>query len=87
MFKNGFVPAATLLGLILGPIAEKGFRDLAVVSHGNPVMFVLTRPLSLAILVLIGLSIYYALRPRSWEETDPQMQEVLNEEEQKNEKT
>jgi len=50
-------------------------------------MFVLTRPLSLAILVLIGLSIYYALRPRSWEETDPQMQEVLNEEEQKNEKT
>ena len=58
-----------------------------MVSHGNPVAFVLTRPLSLAILVLIGLSIYYALRPKSWEKIDPQMQKILDEEEQQNEKT
>jgi len=86
MFKHGFVPAATLLGIILGPIAEKGFRDLSVVSHGSPITFVLSRPLNLVILALIGLSIYYALKPKSWEETETE-QTILHEEDPNNEET
>lgn len=48
MYKYRFSPAGLLLGLILGPIAENGLRDLMVVSHCNPIAFTLGRPISLA---------------------------------------
>jgi putative tricarboxylic transport membrane protein len=68
MIKTNFSPAGVLLGLILGPIAENGLRDLLIVSHGSPVSFVLTRPISVALLVGIGLALYFSLRPKPWEE-------------------
>lgn len=67
MNKHRFSPAGTLLGLILGPIAEAGFRDTIIVSHGSPVSFVLTRPISVGLLVGIGLALYFSLRPKPWE--------------------
>jgi len=67
MMKHRFSPAGTLLGLILGPIAENGLRDTLIVAPGNPILFVLSRPLSVTILVLIGLALYFSLRPRPWE--------------------
>jgi len=38
MNKYNYVPAGLLLGILLGPIAEDGLRDLLVVSYGDPVM-------------------------------------------------
>jgi putative tricarboxylic transport membrane protein len=70
MMKTNFSTAGVLLGLILGPIAENGLRDLLIVSHGSPVTFVLTRPISVALLVGIGLALYFSLRPKPWEEPE-----------------
>jgi putative tricarboxylic transport membrane protein len=68
MIKTNFSSAGVLLGLILGPIAENGIRDLLIVFHGSPVSFVLTRPISIAPLVGIGLALYFSLRTKPWEE-------------------
>lgn len=68
MQRHNFSPAGVLLGLVLGPTAENGLRDLLVVSHGNPVLFTLQRPIALAILATIALVLFYSTRQRKWEE-------------------
>ncbi len=68
MSKHRFSPAGTLLGLILGPIAENGLRDLLVVAPGNPIVFMFTRPISLTIIVLIVLALLFSTRSKPWEE-------------------
>ena len=68
MVKHRFSPAGTLLGLILGPIAESGLRDVLIVAPGNPIVFMLTRPISIGILVLIVLALWFSMRPKAWEE-------------------
>ena len=70
MTIHRFSTAGVLLGLILGPIAENGFRDLMVVSHGSPILFTLQRPISLALLSLIGLVLYYSARQTVREHQD-----------------
>lgn len=75
MNKHRFSPAGTLLGIILGPICENGFRDMIIVSHGSPISFVLTRPISVGLLVGIVLALYFSLRPKPWQkelEKEPQ---------------
>jgi putative tricarboxylic transport membrane protein len=52
--KLGCEPAPLLLGFILGPMMEENFRRAMLMSRGNPFVF-LTRPLSLAFLVLAVL--------------------------------
>jgi len=66
MTKHNFSPAGVLLGLILGPIAEDGLRDMLIVSHGSPFMFVLTRPISIGILICIVLALYFSVRRKPW---------------------
>ena len=66
--KLDFVPAGILLGIILGPIAESGLRDMLIVSHGSPISFVLARPISVALLICIVLAVYFSLRPKPWQE-------------------
>lgn len=61
-----FSPAAILLGLILGPIAENGFRDMMVVSRDNPIPYMLMRPQSVVILILIALALYFGSAPKTW---------------------
>ncbi|MBF0277160.1 MAG: tripartite tricarboxylate transporter permease [SAR324 cluster bacterium] len=69
--KLRFVSAGILLGIILGPIAENGLRDLLIVSNGSPVMFVLTRPISIALLVCIALALYFSYKPKSSSNSKP----------------
>jgi putative tricarboxylic transport membrane protein len=70
MVKHNYSPAGVLLGVILGPIAEDGLRDMLVVSYGSPITFMLTRPISLTILVLIAMAVFFSLRPKPWEEEE-----------------
>jgi len=44
-------PAPLLLGFVLGPMLEEHLRRAMIISRGDPTAFV-TRPLSLALLVL-----------------------------------
>lgn len=46
-----------LLGVILGPIAERGFRRALMISHGNWTVF-LTRPICLIMIILSIFSLY-----------------------------
>lgn len=50
-----------LLGAILGPIAERGFRRALLISHGNWSIF-LTRPICMVMIILSIFSIYTGLR-------------------------
>lgn len=50
-----------LLGFILGPIAEKGFRRALLISHGDWTVF-FTRPICLIIIALTLFSLYMGLR-------------------------
>lgn len=70
MVKHNYSPAGVLLGLILGPIAENGLRDTLVVSYGSPISFMLTRPISIGILVLIAAALFFSFRPKPWEEEE-----------------
>ena len=66
--KYRFSPAGILLGLILGPIAEDGFRDMMVVSFSNPIPFIFGRPIAIIILAMIVFALYFAFKPKAWEQ-------------------
>ena len=65
MRKTNFVPAAMLLGIILGPIAEDGFRSSLTLADGFVLFFMLERPISLAIICLI-LAVAVFVARREW---------------------
>ncbi len=52
MKRNGFSPAAAVLALVLGPMAENTLRQSLLSSHGSLDVFV-TRPVSLTLFILI----------------------------------
>jgi len=56
-----FPMPAILLGVILGPIAEKGFRRAMLISHNDWTIF-FTRPICLIILLLCIFSLYVSLK-------------------------
>ncbi|MDH3739188.1 MAG: hypothetical protein OER92_08330, partial [Alphaproteobacteria bacterium] len=66
MNKYNFSPAGVLLGLILGPIAEDGLRDLLIVSDNSPLSFIFTRPIAVVILLCIVLALYFSFKPQPW---------------------
>lgn len=72
MIKYQYSPAGVLLGIILGPIAETGLRDLMTVSNGSPFSFIFNTEdpkwISITIIFLILVAMYYALKPKPWEE-------------------
>lgn len=57
MRKIGMSPAPMILGLILGPFAEKGFRQALTLSHGNLLPYLLKSPISLILIALTVLSV------------------------------
>ncbi|MFZ5633531.1 MAG: tripartite tricarboxylate transporter permease [Bacillota bacterium] len=57
MRNNSYHPAALVLGLILGPMAEKGFRQSLVLSNGNMVEYFFNRPISVILIILIVLTL------------------------------
>ena len=65
--KYNFTPAGILLGIILGPIAEQGFRNTLVLTDGDFIPYLATRPVSIIIIVMIAGALYFALRPKKWE--------------------
>ena len=65
-----FSTAAMLLGLILGPIAENGFRDLMVVSHDQPLLYIAQRPIAIGVLAILMLVLFYAVKPKKWEDLE-----------------
>jgi putative tricarboxylic transport membrane protein len=56
MRKFDFPTAPVIIGMILGPMAEREFRNAMVISDGNPMIF-LTKPLSATLLALAVLAI------------------------------
>ena len=55
MEKHNFSTAGVLLGLILGPIAEDGLRNLLTISDDAPISFMMGRPVSLIIIASIAI--------------------------------
>lgn len=54
--RYDFPLAPVCLALILGPIAENSLRQSMIMSNGDPTIF-FTRPISLILLILAGLSV------------------------------
>jgi len=57
MRKSGFHPAPMILGLILGPIAETGFRQSVTLANGPVAAYILSSPISLVLAALTLLSV------------------------------
>jgi putative tricarboxylic transport membrane protein len=57
MRKTGFHPAPVVLALILGPMAENGFRQSIILSQGDMLGYYLTRPISVILIILTILSV------------------------------
>jgi putative tricarboxylic transport membrane protein len=57
MRKFGFPPAATVLGFILGPIAELGLRQSLVLGEGRLLAYFFGRPISVVLMALIIISL------------------------------
>ena len=64
MEKYGFSPAGVLLGLVLGPIAEDGMRNLLIISDDQPLTFIMGRPVSIVILLCIIGIIAFSFKKR-----------------------
>lgn len=50
-----------LLGVILGPIAERGFRRALLISHGDWTIF-FSRPICIIMIILSVFSVYTGFR-------------------------
>ncbi|MGL5819820.1 MAG: tripartite tricarboxylate transporter permease [Phycicoccus sp.] len=62
LIRVGCEPAPLLLGFVLGPLLEENLRRSLILSQGDPGIFV-TRPLSLALLVLAAAAVVLAVLP------------------------
>jgi putative tricarboxylic transport membrane protein len=69
MQKTNFSTAGLLLGLILGPIAEDGMRDLLIVSNNSPASYILTRPIAMVLVLSIVFVIYISFKPQPWQKS------------------
>src|ERR687892_418354 len=62
LVKLGGEPAPLLLGFVLGPLLEQHMRRALIISHGDPTTF-LTRPISLALLIIAAVVLVIAVLP------------------------
>ncbi|GAB3555948.1 tripartite tricarboxylate transporter permease [Arthrobacter tumbae] len=63
MLKGGFPPAPLVIGLIVGPLAETGFRRATIISSGSYEW--IFQPIPLVMLILSVLTVGWSLY-RSW---------------------
>ncbi|WP_338084740.1 tripartite tricarboxylate transporter permease [Devosia subaequoris] len=61
MIRYGFPVAATVIGIVLGPILETNFRNALVANNMDITVFV-TRPTSAALLLATGLLLFFWTR-------------------------
>lgn len=59
MIKNGFPPAPLVIGLIVGPLAEAGFRRATIINSGS--LEWIFQPIPLVLLILSILTVAAAL--------------------------
>jgi putative tricarboxylic transport membrane protein len=62
LIKLGCEPAPLLIGFVLGPLLEQHLRRALIISHGDLTVFV-TRPVSLALLIIAGIAFLIAVVP------------------------
>ncbi len=66
MRKINMSPAPMILGLILGPFAEKGFRQALILSGGDLIPYLLKSPISLILIALtflsVGATVWFGIR-------------------------
>ena len=55
LLKGGFPVAPLVIGVIVGPIAESGFRRAMIISEGSLAWMLNPIPLSLLLLTIISL--------------------------------
>jgi putative tricarboxylic transport membrane protein len=77
MKQIGFSPAALVVALVLGPLAENTLQQSLIISDGSLLIFV-TRPISLAItvfivLVLLGTQMVRRLRSVAPRQDKPEL--------------
>lgn len=63
LVKVGLEPAPLVLGFILGPLMEENLRRSLVLARGDPMIFV-TRPLSLALLLMAAAVVLLVAVPQ-----------------------
>lgn len=61
----GFSPAATVLALVLGPLAEETLRQTLIISRGSPMIF-LERGMSVGILVATVAIVLFGILMSRW---------------------
>jgi putative tricarboxylic transport membrane protein len=69
MKRFGFSPAAAIVALVLGPIAEETLRQSLLISNGSPLIFY-QRPVAFGLAILIAVLVavpvaYRLVRGRS----------------------
>ena len=64
--KYGFPVIAVVLGMILGPIGERGFHQSLLMSKGSYLVF-FTRPISLILFLLTVLVLFSQILKPHWE--------------------
>jgi putative tricarboxylic transport membrane protein len=74
LIKLDFEPAPLLLGFVLGPMLEEYLRRAMIISRGDATVF-LTRPLSLALLVMAVAVLVIVLLPNMRAKRDEAFQE------------
>ena len=65
MKRFGFSPAATVIALVLGPLAESTLRQTLIISGGSFEIF-LTRPVSLGLVIFLGVLMIGPALYRTW---------------------
>ncbi len=75
--KYNFSPAGILLGIILGPIAEEGLRNVLIVSDDSPFTFIFSRWISDVIIFMIVVALYYSFKPKAWDQAVEQGEATL----------
>ena len=62
LIRFGCEPAPLLLGFVLGPLLEENFRRAMTISRGDASVL-LTRPISLAMLIVAAIFLVVAVLP------------------------
>jgi putative tricarboxylic transport membrane protein len=74
LVKLGAEPAPMLLGFVLGPLLEQHMRRALIIAHGDLTTFI-TRPVSLALLVVAAIALVLAILPSIRRQRDVVFQE------------